>query len=204
MQQSDIIKSTKAVLAIADDNEFEEVKKMLEKSGFSDIERAGNALEMILASDRIKRKLVIADTGIGLIDLRSALDHIAANDSFATIALISDDWAAEKDDELINSCDVFLTRPVKERALMPGVTLDVIRKHHLKELADELRDSEKSFAEDKNMGFAKRLIMDELGLSQEGAGDYILSLSRKYGYDEGDVAGIAYDVLLARDKQNSL
>jgi AmiR/NasT family two-component response regulator len=115
--------------------------------------------------------------------------------------VIADSWSDEKYQDLTQQVDVFVTAPVTEKNLLPGMTLDIARKRHLRELEEELGSSETSFAKEKNFGFAKQLIMDKLGLSEESAGDYLLSVGGKYGYDGSDVAEIIYDVLLAGDKE---
>ena len=201
MDEHDIIKSTKVYVSVSGEDVSKNVSGILSGCGFQDVTVVENTLELVLAASKEKSVCIVSDTTGDVLEIGSALDHIEKNDPYATICVIADSWSDEKYQDLTQQVDVFVTAPVTEKNLLPGMTLDIARKRHLRELEEELGSSETSFAKEKNFGFAKQLIMDKLGLSEESAGDYLLSVGGKYGYDGSDVAEIIYDVLLAGDKE---
>ena len=204
MAQNDIISNTNWLVLIGDETERKTVLEALSSKGAKteNIRIAEDSLELLLMSVKSEKGLaVIAGEGAGPIDLKSVLENISARDRYSTIGVIADDWSEGCDPGLREATDVFLSRPVSAKTLLPGMTVDLARKKKLMDLEAELGRSEEDFAKEKNLGFAKHLIMDKLGLSEEGAGEYLLSIGEKHGYAQGDVARLIYEVLLAGDKE---
>ena len=200
----DPLEDVKVIVTVRDKKESRKLCDIIKASGAADVSAAENTLEMVLMALKNDRVVLIAETGNNMLDLSAALDYVTKHCRYATISVIVDAWTDELNSDLAGAVDVFLTRPVTERELIPGLMLDAARKKHMQELEAELRESEESFAKDKNMSFAEHVVMDTLGLSKEGAGEYILSLAGKHGYDEGDAARIVYEVLLAGGRKKQL
>ena len=198
------LEGIKVIVAVSDREESSRLCDLMRGSGAEDVVCAENTLEMVLVALQHERAVLIAQAEGSMLDLADALDYVTKHSRYATISVIADEWTDELNGELAGAVDVFLTRPVTERNLIPGIMLDAVRKKHMQELEKELKESEESFAKDKNMGFAEHVIMETLGLSKEGAGEYIMSLAKKHGYDEGDVARIVYEVLIAGGRNNQL
>ena len=189
------------IICLSDEKERELASELMKSAGASDVMFAENTLEMMLLALKSEIFVLITEAEAGVLDLPSSLDYITKNSKYGTISVIADSWPEEGRDGLIGSVDVFLTRPLVERNLVPGIMVNAARKRHMRELERELQESEDSFAKDKNMSFAEHVIMDTLGLSKEGAGEYIKALAEKHGYDDGEVANIVYEALLAGRKQ---
>ena len=200
MQRTDSFAGTYVIIGASDERERTAVKEMLEKAGAENISFADNVLELVLKAVKYEKPLIITEKRDNVLDLADALRYVTEHARYATVAVIADSWADESMDDLMGSVDVFATRPVTERDIMPGIIVDVAKKKRMMELEQELDRSEASFAEKKSMSFAEHIIMDTLGLSRESAGEYISSLAEKHGYDKNDVARIVYDVLLAGEK----
>ena len=200
MQKTDSFAGTYVIIEASDEIERIAVKEMLEKAGADDISFADNVLELVLKAVKYEKPLIITEKRDNVLDLADALRYVTEHARYATVAVIADSWADESMDDLMGSVDVFATRPVTERGIMPGIIVDAAKKKRMMELEQELDRSEASFAEKKSMSFAEHIIMDTLGLSRESAGEYISSLAEKHGYDKNDVARIVYDVLLAGEK----
>ena len=200
MQKTDSFAGTYVIIEASDEIERIAVKEMLEKAGADDISFADNVLELVLKAVKYEKPLIITEKRDNVLDLADALRYVTEHARYATVAVIADSWADESMDDFMGSVDVFATRPVTERGIMPGIIVDAAKKKRMMELEQELDRSEASFAEKKSMSFAEHIIMDTLGLSRESAGEYISSLAEKHGYDKNDVARIVYDVLLAGEK----
>ncbi len=196
MPGTDLFKGTFAVIEASDEKEREELLQIARRAGADEISFAGNTLELVLIALKGDRPLIMVENKENVLDLAGALKYITEHARYATIAAIADDWAGESRNALMGSVDVFAVRPVTERGIMPGIMVDAARKKRMMELEHELSTSEADFAKKKSMSFAEHIIMDSLGLSDEGAGEYIASLAAKHGYDKNDVAKIVYEVLL--------
>lgn len=200
MPETGLFADSYVVIESSDAEERKSIADMLKQAGASSIAFADNVLELVLEALKNDRALIVAEKKDNVIGLSDALQFVVEHDRYATIAVIADSWAEESMDGLLGIVDVFVTRPVTERGLMPGISVDAAKKKHMLELEQELGRSEASFAKEKNMSFAEHIIMDTLGLSRESAGEYISSLAGKHGYDKNDVAKIVYDILLAGEK----
>lgn len=185
------------ITGLSDEAEREKAGAIMSEAGAASVCHAENGLELVLMALRYEAPVIICDTDLKVIDIRSALKYITGHIKYATIAVLADDWAGDKMDDLLGLVDVFTTRPVSDRSIVPGISVDAARKKRMKELDQEFIRSEADFTKDKEKSFAEHIIMDTLGLSYEGAGEYIASLAERNGYDESDAAGIMYEALIA-------
>lgn len=201
MTGKNALKDIDVIICLSDEKERREASGFMKDAGAARIINAENSLEMMLLALRSEVFVLITEAGDSVIELPAALDYITKRSRYGTVSVVADSWPEEERDALLGTVDVFLTRPLLERNLVPGVMVDVARKAHMQSLERELQESEESFAKDKNMSFAEHIIMDTLELSKEGAGEYIRTLAEKHGYDEGEVAKIVYEALLSGGKK---
>ena len=201
MTEENTLKNTNVIISLSEEEERDQISEMIRKAGAENVYFAENALDLVLFAMKYDEVIVITEEKKNVFDLADTLKYIADRGKYSTISVISDSWSVESRDLLLGSVDVFLTRPVTERSLMPGMLVVTARKKHMRDLEQEYQEAEESFARDKNMSFAEHVIMDTLGLSKEGAGEYIKTLAEKHGFDEGEVAKIVYEVLLAGGKK---
>ncbi len=201
MTDSVTLKDMDVIISLSDEEERKLVADMMRKSGAESIGFADNTLEMVLMALKKDCAILITEDNGSVLDLACSLGYMSEHSKYSTISVISDNWSEGMKDALLGSVDVFLGRPVTERSLLPAVIVDAARKKHMRDLEREYRESEESFAKDKNMSFAEHVIMDTLGLSKESSAEYINDLAEKYGYDEGEVSKIVYEVLLAGGKK---
>lgn len=201
MTEKDTLKNTNVIISLSEEGERDQISEMIRKAGAENVYFAENALDLVLFAMKYDEVIVITEEKKNVFDLADTLKYIADRSKYSTISVISDSWSVESRDLLLGSVDVFLTRPVTERSLMPSMLVVTARKKHMRDLEQEYQEAEESFARDKNMSFAEHVIMDTLGLSKEGAGEYIKTLAEKHGFDEGEVAKIVYEVLLAGGKK---
>ena len=201
MTEKDTLKNTNVIISLSEEEERDQISEMIRKAGAENVYFAENALDLVLFAMKYDEVIVITEEKKNVFDLADTLKYIADRSKYSTISVISDSWSVESRDLLLGSVDVFLTRPVTERSLMPSMLVVTARKKHMRDLEQEYQEAEESFARDKNMSFAEHVIMDTLGLSKEGAGEYIKTLAEKHGFDEGEVAKIVYEVLLAGGKK---
>ena len=201
MTEENTLKNTNVIISLSEEEERDQISEMIRKAGAENVYFAENALDLVLFAMKYDEVIVITEEKKNVFDLADTLKYIADRSKYSTISVISDSWSVESRDLLLGSVDVFLTRPVTERSLMPGMLVVTARKKHMRDLEQEYQEAEESFARDKNMSFAEHVIMDTLGLSKEGAGEYIKTLAEKHGFDEGEVAKIVYEVLLAGGKK---
>ena len=201
MTEENTLKNTNVIISLSEEEERDQISEMIRKAGAENVYFAENALDLVLFAMKYDEIIVITEEKKNVFDLADTLKYIADRSKYSTISVISDSWSVESRDLLLGSVDVFLTRPVTERSLMPSMLVVTARKKHMRDLEQEYQEAEESFARDKNMSFAEHVIMDTLGLSKEGAGEYIKTLAEKHGFDEGEVAKIVYEVLLAGGKK---
>jgi len=201
MTEKNTLKNTNVIISLSEEEERDQISEMIRKAGAENVYFAENALDLVLFAMKYDEIIVITEEKKNVFDLADTLKYIADRSKYSTISVISDSWSVESRDLLLGSVDVFLTRPVTERSLMPSMLVVTARKKHMRDLEQEYQEAEESFARDKNMSFAEHVIMDTLGLSKEGAGEYIKTLAEKHGFDEGEVAKIVYEVLLAGGKK---
>ena len=201
MTEKNTLKNTNVIISLSEEEERDQISEMIRKAGAENVYFAENALDLVLFAMKYDEVIVITEEKKNVFDLADTLKYIADRSKYSTISVISDSWSVESRDLLLGSVDVFLTRPVTERSLMPSMLVVTARKKHMRDLEQEYQEAEESFARDKNMSFAEHVIMDTLGLSKEGAGEYIKTLAEKHGFDEGEVAKIVYEVLLAGGKK---
>lgn len=201
MTEENTLKNTNVIISLSEEEERDQISEMIRKAGAENVYFAENALDLVLFAMKYDEVIVITEEKKNVFDLADTLKYIADRSKYSTISVISDSWSVESRDLLLGSVDVFLTRPVTERSLMPSMLVVTARKKHMRDLEQEYQEAEESFARDKNMSFAEHVIMDTLGLSKEGAGEYIKTLAEKHGFDEGEVAKIVYEVLLAGGKK---
>lgn len=201
MTEKDTLKNTNVIISLSEEEERDQISEIIRKAGAENVYFAENALDLVLFAMKYDEVIVITEEKKNVFDLADTLKYIADRSKYSTISVISDSWSVESRDLLLGSVDVFLTRPVTERSLMPSMLVVTARKKHMRDLEQEYQEAEESFARDKNMSFAEHVIMDTLGLSKEGAGEYIKTLAEKHGFDEGEVAKIVYEVLLAGGKK---
>ena len=201
MTEKNTLKNTNVIISLSEEEERDQISEMIRKAGAENVYFAENALDLVLFAMKYDEIIVITEEKKNVFDLADTLKYIADRSKYSTISVISDSWSVESRDLLLGSVDVFLTRPVTERSLMPSMLVVTARKKHMRDLEQEYQEAEESFARDKNMSFAEHVLMDTLGLSKEGAGEYIKTLAEKHGFDEGEVAKIVYEVLLAGGKK---
>ena len=201
MAGNTILKSMSVIVALSDRAEEERISGILKKAGAESVVTAENTLEMVLLAMKYDEMILITEDRKSVLDLTDALEYITKRSRYATVSVISDSWSENSREALLGFVDVFLTRPVTERNLLPSMLVVTARKKHMRDLEREYQEAEESFARDKNMSFAEHVIMDTLGLSKEGAGEYIRTLAKKHGFDEGEVSKIVYEVLLAGGKK---
>ena len=200
MKENPVLENMEVIIALSDEEERELAGELMKKAGADRVDFAANTLEMVLMAIKQECAVLITEEKESAIGLADALNYINKQSRYITAAVVADGWEGAYRDELLGSVDVFISRPLEERNLVPGILVNAARKKHMRELEEELQASEQSFAEDKNMSFAERVVMDTLGAAKDQAREYIKTLAEKYGYDEGEVARIVYDVLLAGGK----
>ena len=135
----DPLEDVKVIVTVRDKKESRKLCDIIKASGAADVSAAENTLEMVLMALKNDRVVLIAETGNNMLDLSAALDYVTKHCRYATISVIADAWTDELNSDLAGAVDVFLTRPVTERELIPGLMLDAARKKHMQELEAELR-----------------------------------------------------------------
>ena len=197
MTYSGILQNMDVIICLSDAGERQLAAEMIKKAGAETVAFAENDLELILLALKSEEAVLITEASNNVLNLAETLKYVTEHSKYCTVSVLADNWPGETQDNFLGACDVFVTRPLEERKIVPGIMVDAARKKRMRELEREFNESTESFAKDKNMSFAEHIIMDTLGLSKEGACEYIKSLAEKHGYDEGEVAKIVYEVLLA-------
>jgi len=197
MTYSGILQDIDVIICLSDAEERQLAADMMKKAGADSIAFAENDLELILLALKSEEAVIITEARDNVLSLAETLNYVTEHSKYCTVSVLADSWPGETKESFLGACDVFVTRPLEERKIIPGIMVDAARKMRLRELEKEFNESTESFAKDKNLSFAEHVIMDTLGLSKEGACEYIKSLAEKHGYDEGEVAKIVYEVLLA-------
>lgn len=183
------------VLALQDDRDIKRAKKIFETEGYQDIIQVHNTLELVLYCSKNKVDILVIDTDFPFMDCISTLSYLAEKKLVKIIIAVDENWEKEWLKNNLECVDIFATKPLESRKLIPGILVNFSRKEKLEELEKEYEKAEKEFKDHKILGYAIHLLMDKMNFTEEEAKNYLFEYAKTYDKDLQEVSEIIYSVL---------
>ncbi|HIU75447.1 MAG TPA: response regulator [Candidatus Pelethocola excrementipullorum] len=183
------------VLALQDDSDIKKARSIFESEGYQDIIQVHNTLELVLYCSENKVDILVIDTDFPFMDCISTLSYLAEKKLVKVIIAVDENWEKAWLKNNLNCVDIFVTKPLESRKLIPGILVNFSRKEKLEQLEKEYENAEREFRDHKILGYAVHLLMDKMNLTEEEAENYLVEYAKAYDKDLQEVSEIIYSVL---------
>ena len=184
---------------VNDDKAREEVENTLDSGGI-ETSCFDDVIDLVLAVENEHPDGVILGDVLDSERRVKLLDYFSREERYMTTGVIKGDGRSDSREESKGAADIYLSSPIRSGDLLAKLKFSFARKRRLKELDEELDATERKFSGARNMKYAVSLLMEEKGMTEDDAAEYLKSVSGKYGLEPGDAAGLAYDIFLLRNK----
>lgn len=167
-------------VVIADDEPISrmDLKELLTEGGYTVLSEVSDGFDAVEQCKLYHPDLVILDIKMPFLDGISAAKIIYEEDLADTIIMLT----AYSEREFIDQakgCSVsgYLVKPIDEKSLVPSIELAVARSQELKRLRKDMEKVSERLKSRSVIEKAKGIIMQEQGMTEQEAYDYIRKLS---------------------------
>ena len=167
-------------VVIADDEPISrmDLKELLTEGGYTVLSEVSDEFDAVEQCKLYHPDLVILDIKMPFLDGISAAKIIYEEDLADTIIMLT----AYSEREFIDQakgCGVsgYLVKPIDEKSLVPSIELAVARSQELKRLRKDMEKVSERLKSRSVIEKAKGIIMQEQGMTEQEAYDYIRKLS---------------------------
>lgn len=167
-------------VVIADDEPISrmDLKELLTEGGYTVLSEVSDGFDAVEQCKLYHPNLVILDIKMPFLDGISAAKIIYEEDLADTIIMLT----AYSEREFIDQakgCGVsgYLVKPIDEKSLVPSIELAVARSQELKRLRKDMEKVSERLKSRSVIEKAKGIIMQEQGMTEQEAYDYIRKLS---------------------------
>lgn len=167
-------------VAIADDEPISrmDLKELLTEGGYTVLSEVSDGFDAVEQCKLYHPDLVILDIKMPFLDGISAAKIIYEEDLADTIIMLT----AYSEREFIDQakgCGVsgYLVKPIDEKSLVPSIELALARSQELKRLRKDMEKVSERLKSRSVIEKAKGIIMQEQGMTEQEAYDYIRKLS---------------------------
>ena len=167
-------------VVIADDEPISrmDLKELLTEGGYTVLSEVSDGFDAVEQCKLYHPDLVILDIKMPFLDGISAAKIIYEEDLADTIIMLT----AYSEREFIDQakgCGVsgYLVKPIDEKSLVPSIELAVARSQELKRLRKDMEKVSEQLKSRSVIEKAKGIIMQEQGMTEQEAYDYIRKLS---------------------------
>ena len=167
-------------VVIADDEPISrmDLKELLTEGGYTVLSEVSDGFDAVEQCKLYHPDLVILDIKMPFLDGISAAKIIYEEDLADTIIMLT----AYSEREFIDQakgCGVsgYLVKPIDEKSLVPSIELAVARSQELKRLRKDMEKVSERLKSRRVIEKAKGIIMQEQGMTEQEAYDYIRKLS---------------------------
>ena len=167
-------------VVIADDEPISrmDLKELLTEGGYTVLSEVSDGFDAVEQCKLYHPDLVILDIKMPFLDGISAAKIIYEEDLADTIIMLT----AYSEREFIDQakgCGVsgYLVKPIDEKSLVPSIELAVARSQELKRLRKDMEKVSERLKSRSVIEKAKGIIMQEQGMTEQEAYDYIRKLS---------------------------
>ena len=167
-------------VVIADDEPISrmDLKELLTEGGYTVLSEVSDGFDAVEQCKLYHPDLVILDIKMPFLDGISAAKIIYEEDLADTIIMLT----AYSEREFIDQakgCGVsgYLVKPIDEKSLVPSIELAVARSQELKRLRKDMEKVSERWKSRSVIEKAKGIIMQEQGMTEQEAYDYIRKLS---------------------------
>lgn len=192
------------VLALQDDSDIRKAKSIFETEGYQNIIQVHNTLELVLYCSNNKVDILAIDTNFPFMDCISTLGYLTEKKLVKIIIAVDENWEKAWLKNNLNCVDIFVTKPLESRKIIPGILVNLSRKEKLEELEKEYENAEKEFRDHKILGYAVHLLMDKMNLTEKEAKNYLFEYAKAYDKDLQEVSEIIYSVLCIKTSSAKL
>lgn len=167
-------------VVVADDEPISrmDLKELLTEGGYTVLSEVSDGFDAVEQCKLYHPDLVILDIKMPFLDGISAAKIIYEEDLADTIIMLT----AYSEREFIDQakgCGVsgYLVKPIDEKSLVPSIELAVARSQELKRLRKDMEKVSERLKSRSVIEKAKGIIMQEQGMTEQEAYDYIRKLS---------------------------
>lgn len=190
-------KDGKTTVIIADDEPITrmDLKEILVSHGYNVVAEASDGFDAVENCKRYHPDLVLLDVKMPLADGLSAAKIINEDHLADTIIMLT----AYSDKEFVEQAKIsgvagYIVKPVSEHSLMPSIEVAVARNKEINKLRRNVAEVSERLENRTVIEKAKGLVMQEQGMNEQEAYDYIRNLSHMKNISMRRVA----EVILAR------
>ena len=165
---------------IADDEPITrmDLKEIFQSHGYNVVAEASDGFDAVESCKKYHPDLILLDVKMPLADGLSAAKIINEDNLADTIIMLT----AYSDKEFVeqaklSSVSGYIIKPIDEESLIPSVEVAVARNAEFKKLRKDMADMSERLESRTIVEKAKGLVMQEQGISEQEAYDYIRELS---------------------------
>lgn len=170
----------KICVVIADDEPITrmDLKEILEDAQYEVVGEAADGFDAVEICKEAKPDLILMDIKMPLLDGLSAAKIIFEEDLADTVILLT----AYSEREFVNQAkhigvSGYIVKPIDEKSLIPNIEVSVARSREMKKLRRDIKEVSERLENRRIIEKAKGLIMEQQGMTEQEAYDYIRNLS---------------------------
>ena len=152
-----------------------DLKEMLEEEGYSVVGEAGDGETAVALAEKLRPDLVILDVKMPALDGLSAAERIVG----ARVAPVVILTAFSQRDLIEEARDAgalaYLVKPFQTSEIIPAIEVALGRFQEMRALEEEVSSMQEVVEDQKWIGRAKGILMDELGFKEHQAFEWIRS-----------------------------
>lgn len=183
------------MIASAEIEEEKRVKDIFEQEGCTDIIVVKNNLEMVLQCEKTPVDVLFVDMMIPFLDSVSTLDYIAQNNLAKIIVALGEQWEKNQSLMRLQCIDVFVTRPIESKKIIPGLLVAIAQREKMKQLEVDYEQAETELRNQKIVSYGKQLVMSKLKMSEQDAEQFLQKLAKEHNREVIDVYEVVYTIL---------
>lgn len=186
------------VIALQVEQERSKARKVFEEEGYHKIVCIENNLELLLHCTNNLVDILLVDMAFPFMDCVSTLRYIRDNRLVKIIIAVDDDWEKSRLTLNLDCIDIFVTKPIEARKIIPGLLVGMSRKEKMEQLEREYEQAESELRDQKTSSYALQLVMDKMRLDEDRAKTYLQQVADASGKEIQEVCEIVYSVLCNR------
>lgn len=192
----------RAVLALNKKEDLNRAAKAFEKAEIREVTRATDTMELILACTSRQTDILMVDMELPFMDCMNAVEYLVENEKVKLVLAVADDWEHYLKEQELSGIDIFVSRPIDEAKVVPGLLVNLARKERLRQLEEEYEREEQAFQREKMLRYTVHLLMDKLDCTEEESLRHLQKSANAYGKDIYGVAEIFYSMLCMEKKRS--
>lgn len=183
------------MIASAKHSEIEQVRRIFEQEGCQNITVVDNNLDMVLRCEKEPADVLFIDITLPFMDCISTLSYMAEHELAKIILALGDDWERSDNILKLDCIDVFVTKPIESRKIIPGLFIALDQREKICQLEADYEQAEEELKNLKIASYGRQLVMDKFRMSDKEADYFFKKMASRHDRDVSDVYRMVYTIL---------